>query len=103
MFWNVAKTLLSACLHCKNDDKSFTIKKDASDLASAILNHNRRPVILKLCALTRNENKYSADKIETTAIIEAVRKFDFYDHERALYVNNRQTSYHLNVRLKIKN
>lgn len=58
-------------------------------------------MILKLCALTRNENKYSADKIETTAIIEAVRKFDFFHHERALYANKRQTSYHLNVRSKI--
>ena len=78
------KNLLTACLHCINDDQPFAVECDASDRAiGATLNQIGRPIAFLSRTLTKSERRYPSTEKEATAIIEAVRKWSHFLHARA--------------------
>ena len=90
-FETLRSNLSSACLHCINDEESFTVECDASDSAiGATLNQNAQPVAFMSRTLTKNKRCYSAIEKKATATIEAVQKCVHFLHTRAfmLQINN---------------
>ena len=70
------KSLLTACLHCIDDNETFTLECDASDFAiGAVLNQKGRPVAFMSKTLSPSECRYPSIEKEATAIIQVVRRW----------------------------
>ena len=69
-------TLSEATFEVIDEDKPFTVKTDASEVAiSAILNQENGPVAFYSTALNASEMCHSSVEKEASTIVEAVRKY----------------------------
>ena len=69
------KELKEATLHSVDENLSFEVECDASDVTvSVVLNQDGRPVVFMSRTLKGSKLHYHILEIEATAIIEAVRK-----------------------------
>ena len=92
-FETLRSNLSFACLHCINDEETFTVECDGSDLAiGATLNQNGCPIVFMSLTLTKSKRRYLAIEKEATAIIEAVRKWVHFLHAEAFTLVTDQQS-----------
>ena len=78
-FYQFKSELADATLASVNENESFTLETDASDVAvSAVLQQNGRFVAFWSRTLNSNEKRYASVEKEAAAIVEAVRQWSHY-------------------------
>ena len=100
--------LVKSSLGCINKDVPFEFETNASDhFIAAVLSQNGGPVEFISRTSNQCERKHPAMEKETTAIIEAVRKWAHFLEERAFTLSTDQRSissmFHKKNHGKIKN
>ena len=77
-FERIKKLIAKAALQAIDETLPFTVECDVSEVAvSATLNQGGRPVAFMSRSLSGSELLYPSIEKEATAIIEAVRKWNF--------------------------